>query len=819
MILFLPSFALVAQTVSYTRDVQPLLAAKCVACHQAANRSGGLALNSFAGLSSGGAHGPAFVTGAVAESPLLSYITGNPPRMPKAGAPLTADQVALIRRWIEQGAVDDSGGKTEDLWWSLRALRKPAVPAATTSWGRTPVDAFIAAKLQHNRLQPSPEADRRTLIRRLYFDLHGLPPTPEEVSAFVQDPSPTAYEALVDRLLASPRYGERWARHWLDIVHYGDSHGYDKDKPRPNAWPYRDYVIGALNGDKPYARFVREQIAGDVLYPDDPRAMEATGFLAAGPWDFVGHQELKEGTTDKNLTRVLDRDDMVTTTVSTFVSMTAHCARCHNHKFDPIPQADYYNLQAVFAGVDRADRPYDEDPATNRRRRELLRQKQAAQLKLQPYLDKVEFVSSPELVELDNRIQDAGLLIVHLGEPKNAAQAAEKKQLEERRTADRARRQAVVDALVGAETYATIAQLKKDVDVVDQLLAQLPAPKLIYSGANFFTRAGAFRPSLQPRPVHLLERGSVTSPGALAVPGALSAIGVTAPFTLADTSDEGARRAALANWIADDANVLTWRSIVNRVWHYHFGTGLVDTPSDFGRMGSQPSHPELLDFLAVWFRDEAHGSLKQLHRLLVTSATYRQASRNIEAAAKIDSDNRLLWRMNRSRLDAEALRDTVLSIADRLDLTMGGPAVRMFAFKDDHSPIYDYARFDPDAPGAHRRSIYRFIVRSVPDPFMERLDCPDPSIQTPKRTTTLTAIQALAMLNNPFMVRMSEHLAARVAPAGSSAAEQVSAAVRLVLNRPPTVSEASLYGTYAQQHGLVNLCRLLLNTNEFLFID
>ncbi len=817
--MFTSAFALVAQPVSFTRDVQPLLAAKCVACHQAANRSGGLSLSSFAGLKTGGAHGPSIRAGAVTENPLLAYITGTPPLMPKAGPPLTPDQVSLIRRWLEQGAQDDSGGATDETWWSLRALRRPPVPPMGNG-ARTVMDAFVHAKLQQNQLTPSPEADRRTLIRRLYFDLHGLPPSPDEVVAFVQDRSPTAYESLVDRLLASPRYGERWARHWLDIVHYGDSHGYDKDKPRPNSWPYRDYVISALNADKPYARFVREQIAGDVLYPDDARAMEATGFLAAGPWDFVGHQELKEGTTDKNLTRVLDRDDMVTTTVSTFVSMTAHCARCHNHKFDPIPQAEYYNLQAVFAGVDRADRPYDEDPATNRRRRELLRQKQAAQLRLQPYLDQVEFVSSPELVELDNRIQDAGLLIVHLGEPKNAAQAAEKKQLEERRIADRARRQTVVDALVGAETYSTIARLKQDVEAVDRQLAQLPAPKLIYSGANFFTRAGAFRPSLQPRPVHLLERGSITSPGPLAMPGALSAVpGLAGTFTLPDASDEGSRRAALANWIADDANVLTWRSIVNRVWHYHFGTGLVDTPSDFGRMGSAPSHPELLDFLAVWFRDDARGSLKQLHRLLVTSATYRQASGNVEAAAKVDSDNRLLWRMNRGRLDAEALRDTVLSIAGQLDLTMGGPAVRMFAFKDDHSPIYDYARFDPDAPGAHRRSIYRFIVRSVPDPFMERLDCPDPSIQTPKRTTTLTAIQALAMLNNPFMVRMSEHLAARLQPEGKNVAEQVSAAVRLVLNRPPTTTEAELYRAYAGQHGLVNLCRLLLNTNEFLFID
>ncbi|MCA2967180.1 MAG: DUF1549 domain-containing protein, partial [Acidobacteriaceae bacterium] len=367
--------------------------------------------------------------------------------MPKAGPPLASAQVALLRRWVEQGAPDDSTGEPAT-WWSLRPL-PPSRPAS--------IDEFVLAKLQAAGLTPSPEADRRTLIRRLSYDLHGLPPTPQESDAFAADPDPRAYERLVDRLLASPRYGERWARHWLDVVHYGDSHGYDKDKPRPHAWPYRDAVIRAFNEDLPYPRFVRAQLAGDLLYPNDPHAFALTGFLAAGPWDFVGHQELKEGTANKNLTRLLDRDDMVATTISTFVSLTAHCARCHDHKFDPIPQADYYNLQAVFAGIDRADRPYDADPAVSAARRALLNEKLALQRRLQPHLDRVEFASSPELTALDIRIQDAGLLIAHLGTPKTPAETAEKLRLETRRTADRATRQKLVDALAGAETLAAIA--------------------------------------------------------------------------------------------------------------------------------------------------------------------------------------------------------------------------------------------------------------------------------------------------------------------------------------------------------------------------
>jgi hypothetical protein len=767
--------ALIAEGIDFQKQVQPILASRCAPCHRPGSNL--VALSTLDDARKSGAR-------------IVDAISGEKPRMPKGGKPLAAAEVTLIRDWVA----------SEGTWWSLRPLA--SVPKQAT------IDSLIQAKLREAGLTPSPEADRRTLIRRVYFDLHGLPPTLAEIEAFAADKDPQAYEKLVDRLLASPRYGERWARHWLDIAHYGDSHGYDKDKPRNNAWPYRDWVIQALNTDKPYTRFVQEQIAGDVLFPTDPQALVATGFLAAGPWDFVGHQELKEGTVEKNNTRLLDRDDIVATVMSSFTSMTVHCARCHDHKFDPIPQEDYYNLQAVFAGIDRADRPFDDDPAIYAQRQALMEKRRQVQVRLQPLLDKVEFATSPEIVELTDRIQDGSLLATHIGEPKNPAEAEEKKKLQARVAADRKRKQELVDALVGPATYAEIEKIQNEAKSVDAEIAALPKPRYIYSAAAYFPRAGAFRPSLEPRPVNVLLRGSVTSPGKPAKPAALRVLGL--PFE-STGSDEGSRRAALAHWITAKDNVLTWRSIVNRVWHYHFGSGIVDSPNDFGRMGSKPSHPELLDSLAVWFRDEAGGSIKQLHRKILTSATYKQSSAHREDAAKLDADNRLLWRMNRSRLDAESTRDAVLAAAGVLDLTMGGPAVRMFAFKDDHSPVYDYAKFDPTTPGALRRSIYRFTVRSVPDPFLDRLDCPDPSVITPKRNTTLTAVQALVMLNDPFMIRMSKELAA--------AAKSPEEAVKRILLRKPTAAELSQYQQYAGRHGLENLCRVLFNTNEFLFVD
>lgn len=701
----------------FREQVAPVFETRCVRCHEGSKPKGGLSLVTAESLQAGGESGPVVVAGKPEESLLLEYVSGDEPRMPKGEKPLSAAEVATIRKWIASGAkwpadVELRDKRQYDLdWWSLRPLDRPAPPAVQSEWIRTPIDAFILAKLQERKLAPSPEADRRTLIRRLYFDLVGLPPSFEEVQAFTADPDPRAYEKLVDRLLESPDYGERWGRHWLDVVHYGDTHGYDKDKVRPNAWPYRDYVIRAFNDDKPYGRFVEEQVAGDVLYPGTADGIIATGFIAAGPFDFVGQIEVAEGTLAKAITRNLDRDDMVTATIGTFNSMTAQCARCHNHKFDPITQEDYYSLQAVFAGVDRADRAY----------------------------------------------------------PSGGGSAA---------------------------------------------------AGVVFAAASEFEPQGAFVPTRgKPRVLNVLKRGSEKDPGAVVGPGACGYLPELASrFDVADQASEGARRAALAHWLVDKRNPLTWRSIVNRVWQYHFGRGITDSPNDFGRMGALPTHPELLDWLAAEFRD-GRQSIKELHRLICTSAVYRQSSDGNSEFEKLDGANQFFWRMNRRRLEAEAVRDSVLAVAGKLDSTRGGPPFRSFGFKDDHSPHYNYGEYNPDDPQSHRRSVYRLIVRSVPDPFMATLDCADSSALVARRNETLTPLQSLALLNNPFMVRMAEHLATRVEPLGESTSARLAAAWRLALGREPTGSELMPVVEFANRRGMANACRVILNMNEFVFID
>lgn len=697
--------------------VAPILEARCVTCHEGAKPKGGLSIVSAKHFNLGGDSGPPVVAGKPEESLLLDYISGDDPEMPKDDAPLSAAEVANIREWIESGAAWPDGVELFDKkqrdrnWWSLSPLARPSLPALQSEWIRTPIDAFVLAKLHEQQLSPSPETDRRTLIRRLYFDLIGLPPSFEEVEAFVADNDPQAYDKLVDRLLMSPHYGERWGRHWLDVVHYGDSHGYDKDKLRPNAWPYRDYVIRAFNDDKPYSRFVEEQVAGDVLYPGTPDGIIATGFLVAGPFDFVGQIEVAEGTLAKAITRNLDRDDMASTTIATFNSMTAHCARCHNHKFDPITQEDYYSLQAVFAGIDRADRAYG-------------------------------VVSNSE------------------------------------------------------------------------------SPLVVFAAASDFPPEGQFTPTKgKPRPIHILKRGNESDLGPEVGPGTCGYLpDLETRFELDNSAGEGPRRAALARWLIDKRNPLTWRSIVNRVWQYHFGRGIVDSPNDFGRMGSLPTHPELLDWLAADFRDGTQ-SIKQLHRLICTSAVYRQSSLGNTAHEKIDGANQFLWRMNRRKLEAETLRDSVIAVAGKLDPTPGGPGYQAFGFIDDHSPHYKYDEYDPNNPLSHRRSVYRLIVRSVPDPFMATLDCADASALVAKRNETVTPLQSLALLNNKFMVRMAEHFATRITPLGNDNRERLLAACRLALSREPTDAELAKLSAYADQHGLANTCRLIFNMNEFVFVD
>ncbi|HEY2953346.1 MAG TPA: DUF1549 and DUF1553 domain-containing protein [Verrucomicrobiae bacterium] len=701
--------------------------------------------------------------------------------------------------------------------WSLQPLVKPALPPLQTkSWPRTSIDHFILAHLEQQGLKPSRAADKRTLLRRVCFDLIGLPPTPQEMDAFLADPSPDAYDKVVDRLLASPRYGERWARHWLDAVHFAETHGHDQDRIRTNAWPYRDYVIQSFNADKPYSRFVAEQIAGDVLFPDDPQAVVAMGFLATGPWDESSLRDIREDTIDRQIARYLDRDDIVTTVMNTFVGTTVQCARCHDHKFDPISQEEYYGLQAVFAATDKANRAYDADPKIHAQRRALLLRQRAIERRDKSLLDSFRNPAfQAELAAWETTLNpwpdDIAVILATPGS----------------RRSDEQRTTLALHYLQGE---------------VKRKLAALPQPQLVYAGASDFAPDGSFKPALTPRPVHVLKRGDINKPGDAAVPRAPALLpGLPPNFNLADPRDEGAARAALVQWIIHPQNALTWRSIVNRVWHHHFGRGIVDSPNDLGRMGARPTHPELLDWLAVTFRDHG-GSLKELHRLIVTSATYRQAS-GVESLNGLtvkadraapsrfnpstlqpfneDSDNRLLWRMNRTRLDAESIRDAVLQITGRLDLTMGGPSVQQFLlFPGIHvTPGVDYGKFDVDSPASCRRSIYRFIFRTLPDPFMDTLDCADASQLTPARNVSVTVLQALAMLNNHFIVRQSEHCAERVSEMGGTLEEQIAAAYRLALNRKPTKKESEDLAAYARKHGLANLCRLILNSNEFMFVN
>jgi cytochrome c553 len=404
--------------IEFVRDVQPIFAGSCYGCHGEQKQKSGLRLDVKGIAFKGGEDGPVIVPGRGAESLLVQLVAGlDPDRvMPPKGERLSPEKIGILRAWIDQGAnwpegVDKAIMADKADHWAYKPLTRPSAPQAAdpkwAQWPRNPVDQFVLSKLLEKGLMPSPEADRRTLIRRVTLDLTGLPPSPKEVDDFVADPDPNAYDTLVDRLLASPRYGECWARHWLDCVHYGDTHGYDKDKPRPNAWPYRDYVIRAFNEDKPYARFIREQLAGDWFYPGTADGITALGFIAAGPFDYVGQMELRDGTIDKAITRNLDRDDMVAVTMNTFVSSTAQCARCHDHKFDPIKQEDYYSLQADFAGVDRADRAYDPDPAVARKRQELTQQIASAKARAEEIEKRAAATAGPELAALRAKLESA----------------------------------------------------------------------------------------------------------------------------------------------------------------------------------------------------------------------------------------------------------------------------------------------------------------------------------------------------------------------------------------------------------------------------
>ncbi len=968
--------------VDFARDVRPIFVRACYSCHGPQKQRGSLRLDRKSDAFKGGSLGNDIVPGKSAASLLVRAVSGVERDLvmpPKDKDRLPPEDIAILRAWIEQGAKwPDDGASDNPLdWWSLRPLTRPKLPTLSekdAAWVRTPIDAFVIAKLREKGLTPSPEADRRTLLRRLSFDLTGLPPTPEEVATFLADTTPDAYERLVERLLASPSYGERWARHWLDVVHYGETHGYDKDKPRLNAWPYRDYVIRAFNDDRPYGRFVQEQLAADVLFPNETHLTPALGFIAAGPWDFIGHAEVPETKIDGKVARHLDRDDMVGNTMQTFNSVTVQCAQCHNHKFDPITQEEYYSLQAVFAAVDRTERRYDLDPIVARRRAQFEERRQLLTTRKSETEARIAVRACAALTEMDRKIavlegaktptssaafgyhsgieanQDTSkwvqvdlkqttalsAIVLHpcrdsfnnIGEGfgfparyrieisddaefkkgvtlvadhtgadvpnpgvkartsnvdgktaryvrvtatklaprmndfifalseleardasgRNVALGAMVTALDSIEAPPRWRRDNLVDGyypgietaagelgrlrkeraeLLARETTAeereTFTAVARDLAENARALATLPPQETVYIG-GVHNGSGAFRGTGpdggKPRPIYLLNRGNVTKPGKEVSPGALAAMtALRSHFDVPPDHPEGERRAALARWLTDERNPLTWRSIVNRIWYYHFGRGIVETPNDFGRNGQLPTHPELLDWLAVEFRDGGQ-SLKSLHRLIVTSATYRQGSANNPDCASLDANNRYLWHANRRRLEAEAVRDSVLVLSGKMNRSMYGRSYQDFVIdKPEHSPHYEYDRHNPEDPASHRRAIYRFIVRSQQQPFMTTLDCADPSMQVDRRNESLSALQALAMLNNDFMVAMSRHFAERLEQSGGDTRKQVEQGFREALGRAASAEEAAALTDYAEKHGLANFCRVLFNLNEFVFVD
>jgi len=975
-----------AAEIDFERHVRPLLVRRCGECHGPDSQESSLRLDVRHRAMKGGDFGSVIRAGNAADSELVNRITTDDVKkqMPPDGERLSPAEVELLRRWIDAGAIwpetdVDRLARESDRdprldHWAWQQIGRPVVPPPHAGWTtRNEIDRFVQAKLSAHALAPAPEADRRTLIRRLSFDLLGLPPTPEAVAEYIADTAPDAYEKLIDRLLSSPQYGERWARHWLDIAHYADTHGFERDQLRPNAWRYRDWVIRSLNADLPYDEFLRRQIAGDVLAPDDPESVTAAGFVVAGPWDFVGQVETRSDVLRRQA-RADDLDDMVTQVMTAACGVTINCARCHDHKLDPVSQQDYYALVAVFAGVKRADtavsrgeqmryasRKREIEAAIAATRREVQSlagrpidladivgggdgrgggTKQAgidprtgkpvdkkpggflANIKVNtPQAGPTKFVNavfvpdgpgdvpitttglvvnglpatsragwdairhgpvasqySTKLGDVDFNAGEHTLLglhanagisfdltAIHAAYPLVAPRFRAEVGYGGTTPTAGADYFVFVDGSLAAQgrigrndggtsldlplpssarfltliatdagngismdqvffgdpritgepprlddgQKATLRKAEEKLAALGRELTSLAAPAKVY---------GPVPESPQPVRVHI--RGNPETPGDEVTPGSLPLVAALEPRFGDASLPDAARRMALARWITDPANPLPARVIVNRLWHHHFGTGIVDTPSDVGIGGGRPSHPELLDWLAVEF--VARGwSLKAMHRLICSSHAYRQRSVAVPdgaVAAAADADDRLLWRQNMRRLDAESLRDATLAVSGCLNTEMFGPGYRDFDYQEAYAPIYRYVT--PDTPELWRRSIYRFVVRSTPHAFMTTLDCPNPANLTPARLETTTALQSLALLNNDFMLRQAGHWAKRLErEAGADPAAQVRRAYAVAFARQPDAAELAAAVTLVQRASLPQFCRMLFNTNEFVYVD
>ena len=972
-----------AGPVEFGRDIQPLLTRHCVQCHGPEEQKGGLRLDHPAGAFQGGDHGKVLVAGRSEESRLMHLVRGRDAgeMMPPKGTRLSEIEMDLLRAWIDQGAAWPEDGVVAELkttHWSLQPLRAPVLPEGT----KDPIAVFVSARLAREGLTLSHEADPATLIRRLSFDLTGLPPSPEEVDAFVQNPSPNAYTAVVERLLASPHYGERWGRHWLDVARFTESQGFEYDKLRPNAWHYRDYVIRSFNVDKPYDQFMREQVAGDVLEPVTPDGIVATSLLVCGPWDEAGNSQANA--TQKAITREDEMEDILGVVGQSFLGLTINCARCHAHKFDPIPHGDYYRFKSVFDGVKHGERSMAGGAETAQEQAEratLLSRLTAAagvvdgiealaakrvprppgdavmeagpvpvarwkfdvtdpgampgslqggaairEGQLQLPGEGAYFKSAPLRRDLREKTLEAWVSLAHLEQGGGAAISLQNRDgsvfdaivygerqpgqwtagsngfvrtmdlaapaedsppgalihlaisyradhriavfrngkpygqpytpaaplqsfgageahvvlglrhtgggrpwlsgaVQQAALYDRALNEAEIAAsfraggghILREEILARLTPEEREahgaaVAAVEQAraaqAAYQPVPRVTYAGTRF-----------QPPPTRRLIRGEVTEPDEVVTPGGLAAITMPeADFGLAADAPESLRRLKFAAWLTDPRHPLPARVMVNRVWHYHFGQGIVATPNDFGGGGALPSHPELLDWLAVQFK-QGSWSLKALHRLMVHSAVYRQSGAFHAEAAARDADNQLLWRFAPRRLEAEAVRDAMLAVSGELNRQTGGPSFRPFEVLP--YPANAYAIVDKTGPGFNRRTVYRMNVNSGKDPLLDAFDCPDPSVKSPRRGVTTTPLQALELMNNSFVQRQAQRLADRAvqsAGQGAGLGAAVGSAWKLALGRRPAPEEADRATAAARERGLGSVCWALLNSTEFIYV-
>jgi len=696
------------------------------------------------------------------------------------------------------------GGADEETWWAYQPVQRPAVPEIEDL--THPIDAFIAARLARDGLAMSETASRRVLMRRAYLGLHGLPPDLEQQRQFLEDDSPRAWLKLLDELLESKHYGERWARYWLDLVRYADSNGYERDAKKPKVWKYRDYVIRALNEDKPYDRFVIEQLAGDELEDSSTETFIATGYWALGAWnDEVDPLEQPQYRAD-------ELDDLVMTTSQTFLASTLSCARCHDHKFDPLTADDYYSMVSIVDPLKRGNlgRTDLAIGVGNEKSRKVVEKRDEKLLPIQneiyetwkPYRKK--YFEEHES-EFKHSLRQT---IAAVDKPPK-----ERNQVDWRRVRDEGKQwDKMVSSLVPEDELKKIETLKAQASELRQKIPDLPKAYVLFEN------------SPNAPPTYFLKRGNPAAKEKTVQPAVPAVMTTTQPQFLPTTKNSTRRRLSFARWITSPDNPMTARVIVNRVWQHHFGTGIVSTPSDFGRVGARPTHPKLLDWLASWFVHDAGWSLKKLHRMILSSRTYQMSSKWTKSSAEKDPANTLLWRFPYQRLDVEATRDSMLAVSGALNKEMGGHGVYFHipaVVIEGHATLHDAWKEDPEV-ARNRRTIYGFVKRALMVPMIEALDFCDTIRSTARRSVTTIPPQSLILFNGEFVNRQAKTFAERLRKeAGNDPEKQIKLAYRLALARAPTPSETKAMHVFLteESEGLVQLCRAILNLNEFVYVD